>query len=329
MKIFSFIIVNYNGIEFLKGLIESLQELYMVSAKKESINEYDKQDDVWEAIFFDNASTDGSAEFLRKKCFDSNNLRLIESERNTGFCHASNEAARQAESEYLIFLNPDTVIESRDLGILLSFVKNKADKDGMMGAVGARTLNNDGSLQYSCRTFPTIARQFYESFLLAGLFKKSKIFASYFMTWWDHESIKEVDWVSGAFLLIKKELFFSLNGFDEDYFMYSEDTDLCLRLKKRGFKNYYFPDFVITHLDSAIALRDFTKREKSVWESRKLYFEKNHSKMHACIVSFFYFCGMVKRAFIFFLFYLFTYKRKYIIKSGNYFKVIKLYFSGL
>jgi len=328
MKILSFVIVNYNGMEFLERLICSLEELYTDSRSKEATLKNNTGSTDWEAVFFDNASTDGSKEFLREKCGNSSNLKLIESKTNTGFCFASNEAAKIADSEYLIFLNPDTIIKTPDLGILLSFVRNTADSDGMMGALGVRILNNDGSLQYSCRSFPTISRQFYESFFLAKIFKKSRIFGSYFMTWWDHKSVMETDWVSGAFLLIKRELFLSLNGFDEDYFMYSEDTDLCLRLRKKGYRNYYFPDFEIIHLDSAIASRDFSGREKGIWKSRKLYFEKNHSNLHARIVSFLYFCGIIKRAFLFFLFYLFTFKRKHIIKSVNYFKVIKSYFSG-
>lgn len=329
MKSLSFIIVNYNSMEFLKGLTKSLEELNFSYENIRNTNQDKTYGSVWEAIFFDNGSTDGSLEFLRQACFKKANLKLIESKTNTGFCYASNEAAKQAESEYLVFLNPDTVIKTKNLNILLTFVKEKADYDGRMGACGVKTFNNDGTLQFSCRTFPTIARQFFESFFLAGLFKKSKIFGSYFMTWWDHKSFREVDWVSGSFLLVRKELFFRINGFDEDYFMYSEDTDLCLRLKKEGFRNCYFPDFEIVHLDSAIAGRDFKGRETGIWKSRKLYFEKNHSRIHAGIVSFLYFCGILKRAFLFFLFYLFTFKKKHIIKSGNYFKVIKSYFSGL
>jgi GT2 family glycosyltransferase len=328
MKILSFIIVNYNGMDFLNGLLESLEELNTGYGEKSAVNYKKSYDSVWEAIFFDNGSTDGSLEFLREKCLMNTNLRLIESKTNTGFCFASNEAARQAESEYLVFLNPDTVIKTKNPDILLSFVKEKADSGDRMGALGVKTLNIDGTLQFSCRTFPTIARQFYESFFLAKLFRKSRIFGSYFMTWWDHRESREVDWVSGSFLLIKKELFFSMNGFDEDYFMYSEDTDLCKRLKKKGYKNYYFPDFEIIHLDSAIALRDFANREKGIWKSRKLYFEKNHSGKHALVISFLCFCGNLKRAFLFLLLYLFTFKRKNIIRSCNYFKAIKSYLSG-
>ena len=328
MKMFSFIIVNYNGLELLKDLIGSLNTL-TISESEHAFFCKEKEEDVfWEAIFFDNGSTDGSVEFLRHKCRVFKNFKVIESKENTGFGHASNEAAKKADSDFLIFLNPDTKLKTRDLGILVKFIKSIDDNDNMLGVLGAKTLNEDGSLQYSCRAFPTIARQFYESFFLAKIFKKSRVFGSYFMTWWDHKNSVAVDWITGSFMLIRKDLFFELKGFDEEYFMYSEDTDLCLRLSKKGYINYYLPDFKIMHLDSAIALRNRIKREKEVWKSRRLYFKKNYSEFHARTVSYFYFCGMLNRTLLFFLGFLFTFKRKHIIKAGNYFKIIMSYLSG-
>ncbi len=326
MKIFSFIIVNYNGLNFLKELIDSLATLNISDGKKTVLSQ--KEEAGWEAVFFDNGSNDGSVEFLRQKSSVFKNFKIIESEKNTGFCHASNEASKQADAKYLIFLNPDTTIKTSNLEPLIKFMKSAEKSGSMFGALGVKTVNKDGTLQYSCRAFPTIARQFYESFFLAKLFRKSKVFGSYFMSWWDHKTVAKVDWVTGCFLLIKRDLFFELEGFDEEYFMYSEDTDLCLRLNKKGYINYYLPGFEIMHLDSAIALRNWVKREKEIWKSRRLYFKKNYSEIHARTVSCFYFCGIVNRIILFFLGFLFTFKRKHIIKACNYLKVIQLYMSG-
>lgn len=322
MKIFSFIIVNYNGLDYLKELVDSLAKLDDSGSKKSFTGH---KEPCWEAVFFDNGSSDGSIGFLKQKSEVFKNFKILVSEKNTGFCHASNEAAKQAGAKYLIFLNPDTILKTTDFEPLIEFIKDPENNIDMLGALGAKTLNKDGSLQYSCRAFPTIARQFYESFFLAKLFRRSRVFGSYFMTWWDHKTTGIVDWVTGSFLLIKRDLFFELDGFDEEYFMYSEDTDLCLRLNRKGYKNYYLPDFEIIHHDSAIALRNQVKREKDIWKSRRLYFKKNYSEIHARIISYLYFCGIINRIILFSLGFLFTFKRKHIIKACNYLKVIKLY----
>ena len=146
------------------------------------------------------------------------------------------------------------------------------------------------------------------------------------MTWWDHNNIMEADWLSGSFMLVKKEIFNTANGFDEDYFMYSEDTDICLRLKRKGFKNYYYPYYTIMHLDGAIASRDLLSREIGIWKSRRLYFRKNYSLSYALAASGLYFLGVLNRMLVYFMFFIFTFKKGYKAKSKLYFDVIRSYF---
>ncbi|MBM3711963.1 MAG: glycosyltransferase family 2 protein, partial [Actinobacteria bacterium] len=216
----SIIIISYNSRPFIKKCLESI--FLFFNGKK------NKADFGWEVVIVDNASGDGSAEFIEKKISEAelSKIRLIKLSENSGFSKASNIGAKNCSGEFLLFLNPDTEIIQEGLENVLKFYNVKARTE-KIGIIGAKILNSDGSLQYSCRSFPTLARQFYESFFLQRLFKKSRFFGSYFMTYWDHDDSKKVDWLTGAFMLILRNTFFQAGCFDEDYFIYSEDTDLC------------------------------------------------------------------------------------------------------
>ncbi|MCL4378499.1 MAG: glycosyltransferase family 2 protein, partial [Actinobacteria bacterium] len=233
----SIIIVNYNCIEFINKCVGSILSFLPDDSKGNGLKAFS-----WELIIVDNYSTDNSTGYLKKITEQYNNFSLIVNKSNEGFSKASNEGARKAKGEFLLFLNPDTEFIREGIEEVLEFYRNKITGK-KIGIIGVKILNPDGSLQYSCRSFPMISRQFYESFFLYRIFKKSKIFGSYFMSYWDHNSKMEVDWLTGAFMLLKKEIFFMVGGFDENYFMYSEDTDLCLKVKRAGFSNYYFDTF--------------------------------------------------------------------------------------
>ena len=186
----------------------------------------------------------------------------------------------------------------------------------------------DGTIQFSARSFPTLARQFYESYFLYRIFRKSRIFGSYFLSWWDHESIREVDWLTGSFMFIKKDYFIKAGMFDEDYFMYSEDTDLCLKLHRMNFKNYYFPYFIIKHSDSGIASREPATREAEIWRSRRLYFKKNYSTAHAIALSALYLAGVLNRIIVFTILTLIKPGSENKNRLLSYFRVLKLYYGS-
>ncbi|MHB1336102.1 MAG: glycosyltransferase family 2 protein [Candidatus Humimicrobiaceae bacterium] len=352
----SFIIVNYNSLVFIKDLLDSFEiinsELFCGTAENKNedyelkncdilkseggvtnsaslaANHFNENTDdfFYEIIIFDNGSSDGSTQYIEKKASIRKNIKLIKSAHNEGFCRGSNIAAKSASGKYLIFLNPDTKILEGNIKVLIDFLKEKEAQGEKVGITGVKTINSDKTLQYSSRAFPSISRQFFESFFLFKVFAKSRIFGSYFMSWWDHENIMEVDWLSGSFMFVKKEIFDSINGFNEDYFMYSEDTDICLRLKREGFKNYYFPCYTIMHLDSAIASRNLLSRELGIWKSRRLYFKKNYSSLHALIVSALYFLGILNRLLIYLVLFIFSFKKSCKEKSKLYFNVLKSYF---
>ncbi|MCL5070227.1 MAG: glycosyltransferase, partial [Actinobacteria bacterium] len=176
--------------------------------------------------------------------------------------------------------------------------------------------------------FPTLARQFYESYFLYKVFSRSKIFGSYFLSYWDHENIRKVDWLSGAFMLIKKEVFEKIGGFDEDYFMYSEDADICLRLSRAGFKNYYFSQYSIKHNDGAVASDNKALRNSQIWKSRRLYFLKNYSLSHALLESCLFFLGVMNRLLVFSIISIFKFKNRiYKDRISCETRTFRLYFS--
>lgn len=274
----SIVIVSYNSLELLRGCLESLKKIKVSH----------------EIIIVDNASQDGSQGYLDALGKERQGIKVISLDRNLGFSKASNKGAWSSSKDTLLFLNPDTEIVSGDIAKPFRLCL----EDGT-GVLGVKTLNTDNSIQLSSRSFPTLARQLYESLFLHRVFPKNRLFGSYFRSYADHDILSTVDWVSGSFMMIKKELFRSMGGFDEDFFMFSEDTDLCYRLAKSSYKNYYYPGFTIKHHDSSIASRDPGLREAMLWSSRRKYFYKNHSRVHAVAISLLYFWGIINRIVVF------------------------------
>ncbi len=311
-KDISFIIVNYNALAHIQKLYASLLE------------KMGQGDLSWEAVIVDNDSKDKSPDFLRTLSLEDARIRTICLDENAGFSKACNIGAQASEGRYLIFLNPDTVLIDCNIADLISFYKSKES----IGAAGAKMLNADLSLQRSARSFPTLARQFYESFFLDKIFSRSRVFGAYFMRFSRLEQIMEVDWLSGAFLLLSRALFFKAGGFDEDYFIFSEDADLCLRLKRMGLHNYFYPHYRIIHDDGAISGRDSAKRHAQIIQARNIYFKKNYSLFSAKIVTLLCFAGVLKRILIFSILAVFRPKKGYFKKASQYGKAFRDYFAS-
>lgn len=316
----SIIIVNYNSLDFIKECLKSIKKLSGSGRDKKNKTSY-------EILVVDNKSVDESVEYLSEQAKIDDILHFIPNKKNVGFSRASNVGALKARGKYLLFLNPDTKFLQGDLRSLMDLYDDR-DTDSRVGVIGAKILNPDGTLQLSSRSFPTLARQFYESYFLYRIFKKTRIFGSYFMSWWDHKREREVDWLAGSFMFIKKDVFMKAGMFDEDYFMYSEDSDLCLQLCRKGFKNYYFPNFVIEHIDRAVASRNMAAREAGIWTSRRLYFKKNYSQTHAVLLSLIYLTGVINRILLFIILCIFKPVKASRDRLFMYFKVLNLYFGG-
>ncbi len=255
----SVIIIAYNSRNFLPACLQS------VTKALQNLNS--------EIIVLDNGSEEPIGE-TEKKYFS--NVRWLHSDENLGFGKGCNLAAAQATKSHLFFINPDTIISENAFEKMLAFMQEHVDA----GIVGCRILNEDGSLQYACRrSFPSPLSAVFKTFGLAKLFPRSRFFASYNMTYLDPDATVEVDAVSGSFFCIRRELFEQIGGFDKDYFMYAEDLDLCLRVQKAGYKNYYAPVANILHFKGQSSK---TRRFRSYIDfySAMLIFAKKHRRFH-------------------------------------------------
>lgn len=171
-------------------------------------------------------------------------VTFVESPGNVGFARASNAGLRRARGRHLLLLNPDTVVHEGAVGAMVRHL----DTHPAVGAVGARLLEADGSLQYSCRRFPGYFTIFFGRYaVLTRLLPGNAASRDYLYLDWDHASVREVDWVSGACLMVRREAVERTGGFDEGYFLFVEDMDWCRRIRDAGWSVVYLPDAVVTH----------------------------------------------------------------------------------
>jgi GT2 family glycosyltransferase len=189
----------------------------------------------------DNNSVDGSVAAIREK-FPQ--VILIENKTNVGFSKANNQAIRMSKGKYVLLLNPDTVVQENTFSKTLAFM----DAHPEAGGLGIKMVDGKGNfLPESKRGLPTPEVAFYKIFGLSKLFPRSRRFGRYHVTYLDKNRIHEVDVLSGAFMLLRKETLDKCGLLDEDYFMYGEDIDLSYRIQLAGYKNYYFPETTIIH----------------------------------------------------------------------------------
>jgi GT2 family glycosyltransferase len=193
-----------------------------------------------QVIVLDNASSDGTPEMVREQ-FPS--VKLLESAENLGFAKGYNRAAEEAEGRHILMLNPDTVVQAGALRSLVRFLDSRQEA----GAAGPRLLNSDGTVQYSCRRLPGPMAAILRNTLLGRLVPGNRFTRDYLMADWDHRTVRQVDWVSGAAICIRRETWSEVGGFDEGYFMYAEDIDWCLRAHHAGWHIYYVPASVVVH----------------------------------------------------------------------------------
>jgi N-acetylglucosaminyl-diphospho-decaprenol L-rhamnosyltransferase len=198
-----------------------------------------------EVIVVDNASSDGSCEAIHREFPDA---QLIGLRRNVGFARANNIAARRAKGDMLLLLNPDTLITDEAIGNLLRFAARQRDA----GIWGGRTVFPDGNLNpSSCWGFMSLPSVFCQAVGLAALFRNSGVFNREAYGGWARDDVREVDIVTGCFLLIRRQLWEDLGGFDERFFMYAEEADLCYRARALGYRPMFTPEASIVHIGGA------------------------------------------------------------------------------
>ncbi len=260
----SIIIVNYNTSALTEQTVASVQR----TVKRHS----------FEIIVADNSS-DKFELFKNKGGY--NNVRFLEIE-NNGFGNACNLATEYAQGEFILFLNSDTIVFDNAIDGCLEFMK----KHKSVGITGARLTLTDGRLDHGCkRGFPTPRVSLFYFLKLHKLFPRIKRFGEYTKSYIPENAVAEVDCVSGAFLLIRKSLFSILGGFDEDFFMYGEDIDLCYRAKKQGSKIVYYGKSEILHLKGQSGLH--TKSDTVIshfYNSMRIFYNKHYKKKYGKLV---------------------------------------------
>jgi hypothetical protein len=243
--------------EFLLNLLQSIRN---------AVNNFSV-----EIIVVDNASDDGSVELLKEKYSD---VKLIINEKNVGFGAANNQALKIARGKYFLLINPDTIVKENTFNEMISFFQKVPDA----GIAGCKVLNPDGTLQLACRRgFPGPWTSFTKVMGLSKIFPKSRLFARYNLTYLDENQTYEVDAVSGAFMMMRRELYEKIGGFDSQFFMYGEDLDLCYRSQKNGFKVYYLHTTEVIHFKGESTKRSSLDETKVFYDAMHLFVRKHFS----------------------------------------------------
>lgn len=266
MKKLSVIIVNYNVCYFLEQAIKSVLK---------AVGDLDL-----EIIVVDNNSVDGSVELVRKKFPE---VVFIANKQNVGFSKANNQAIRIAKGEYVLLLNPDTVVEEDTLVKSCRFMDEHPDAGGL----GVKMVDGKGVfLPESKRSLPTPKVAFYKISGLAALFPKSKRFGKYHLGYLHEDETNEIEVLAGAYMMLRKEALDKVGLLDEDYFMYGEDIDLSFRLTEGGYKNYYFPETRIIHYKGESTKKTSVNYVFVFYRAMIIFAEKHFSKNKAQLFSF-------------------------------------------
>lgn len=257
----SVIIVSWNTCELLAKALRSLPSS---SAELEL-----------EIFVVDNGSRDGSVEMIRTQ-FPK--VSLILNKENLGFAAANNLALQSVHGEHILLLNSDAELVPGALEAMVSLLDSAQDA----GLVGARILNHDRSLQISFVDFPNLWREF---LVLSGIGRR--IFGSWYPSHNPRQSrvLRPVDYVSGACLLLRRSAYADVGGFDEKYFMYAEEVDLCCRMWKKGWQVWYQPEAEVLHMGGGSSRSMPVKRETDLYQSRVIYFLKHHGRFSAVLLA--------------------------------------------
>ncbi|HNS19971.1 MAG TPA: glycosyltransferase family 2 protein [Sedimentisphaerales bacterium] len=266
-------IVNYNAKEYLE---QCLQSLFATGCRFPI-----------EVIVVDNHSQDGSGQLVKEQ-FPT--VTLIQSDNNEGFIKANNRGLRASRGEYVLSLNNDTVVRPGALDALVDFMDSHPES----GACGPKVLNPNGSLQKQCRRgFPTPMSAIYYFLRLHKLFPRNKRFGHYVMSHLHPDEMGEIDSLSGACMMVRREVMDRVGLMDESYTMYGDDLDWCYRIKKAGWKIHYVPQAVIMHHGGLGGSRVLPY--KNTWEfyrSMAVFHEKHYSESYSFLTNFLVYSGI-------------------------------------
>jgi GT2 family glycosyltransferase len=243
-----------------------------------------------EIIVVDNNSTDGSYEFFQNKFQQVN---FVWNKTNSGFAKANNKALKMVKGQYVLFLNPDTIVPEDCFEKCISFIKSKNNEC----ALGIKMIDGDGNfLKESKRAFPSPLTSFYKLSGLSKLFPHSKIFAKYHLGYLRENENHEVEVLAGAFMMIPKKILDITGSFDEDFFMYGEDIDLSYRIQKAGFKNYYFAKTCIIHFKGESTKKGSLNYVKVFYKAMSIFVKKHYGSNESGLFRFFIHMAIFLRA---------------------------------
>lgn len=263
------IIINYNNSAVIGDCINSI---------------YKTVDGIeFETLVVDNSLRDDGIKIIKKKFPE---IKLIQNKINVGFARANNQAAKLAKGDILLFLNPDIILTEGAVTNMVTYLKSHKE----IGVLGPKILNMDKTLQYSCRSFPDVWTGLFNRYsLITKLVPNNYFTAKYLLTDFDHNEVREVDWVSGSCMMVSRDIFTKTGLFDENYFLFNEDVDLCKNMVNSGYQTVYYPSAKVYHkitssnnkVDSTIII----KRHLGM----SYYFKKHHYKNIGirCFVNFF------------------------------------------
>ena len=276
----SIIIVSYNTKEFIKKLLSSIEN---ISGSIE-----------YEVIVVDNASSDGSVQMLKEK-FPK--VKLIANKDNLGFSKANNLGIKKAtKSRYILFLNPDTLVEKGTIEYMIKFMDEHPDA----GASTCKVVMSSGKIDDAThRGFPTPWNAFTHFLGISKIMPKSTFLNGYYLGWKDIDKVHEIDALAGAFMLVRCEAGEEVKWWDEDYFFYGEDIDFCYMLKQKGWKIYYVPQVSIFHHKGVSGgikkiskgISTATKETKiritkSRFNAMKIFYRKHYAKKYPRLLTF-------------------------------------------
>ncbi|MBT8390613.1 MAG: glycosyltransferase family 2 protein [Ignavibacteria bacterium] len=298
------IIINYNSFELLHNCLETIKE----KTKDISI----------QVIVADNSSTEGNVEQVTGHF---KFVEVIKNAKNLGFAKANNLAARKAKGKYLLLLNNDTLLLENSIKYLADYVQELSGDF----IVGCKLLNKDGSDQNSALKFPNLFRHFSATFFLDKIFFRSEFFSKKYLYLNKKNKPINVDSIFGAFIFIPKTTFDKIKGFDERFFFYYEDIDLCYRLNEIGGKVIYNPKTTIIHIGGSSASKNLLFEMKNKMISRIQYAQKHFKGFYQ--ISFFVveYCGLAIRFLTTLILGIILFNKQYLLKSYYSLRLLFIY----
>lgn len=258
----SVVIVSWNARDYLKMCLQSIARASSGLAV--------------EVIVVDNASSDGSPEMVEK---EFPRVRLIQTGANLGFAGGNNKGIEHATGKYVFLINSDVEVGEDTFGKLVGYLDENPD----IGLLGPKILSADGGIQRSSMGFPTVENSLYRAIALDRLFPNSRRFGSQLMTFWDHNSTRDVDVVNGCFWAARVDAIKQVGVLDDRFFMYGEDVDWCRRFHQQGWRVVFYPSAEVIHYGAGSSSNAPQRFYVQLYRSKLMMFQKHSSPVEATL----------------------------------------------